>query len=772
MTVPAYTMRTAHPYVFFLDSEKSAIAARVADSAGWKTLYDNTIKPAATSYKGYAAGTLAANSEVQNRLMVLLLVAWLEETGRPDGGYRDKAVDAAVALCAIPDDQSPTYYRNRLLALAAVFDVCFDWLTSSEKSTIAAEIVHQASRCTAPVNEYMHGHGGNDQMCALAGGLAISGYHSSAASIINRALEFWWGTGATGTADGGRWEMPRHSCSDGGDDQGSWYNYLMGWAEVLIPHFMSHATTDVDPFVSEVAWMKKRWEWHIWSGWTGTTDHDFDAQGDVYKLSGTYFHWQQRIFLAIVADKFRNNDSLQGGHMLAWLFAQWDALDSSYADSSVWQILFLDRAAVTTVHPKDATTVPSCSRLFNPPGVYYGRWAPSGEDDWDYDESCVFRISARQWYYLGHTHLDAGSVMIHFKGDRILQAPAGIYSDYGDSHHMNAYQRSWLQSLVPLIHDPSAVWNRYSTLAASDGGQQFKKSTYTDRTSDPGRMYYMLNDGGGETWLRTRSFEKVQDDHPTTMTFLVADLEPAYRKYSTDSPRCSVCEVKYLIIWPNATNGLTWPALLYYARIVKSDSDWRTQIPFHSYQAWTTTSYGAHTTGYRSVGKLWVDIYNHAAYTKLNVPPGTPLDANNYGPDQFRIYGDGAANWKPSRAAKTRELPDLCRHSLYIEKTTRTTQEDYVMLLMLSGSADSEPVTGRSWVTETDWYGITLGADIYRIHKTQDLAVHGSPDTTPPAEVTGLALTARDRGILARWTDPADSDLNKIRIFKRTSAIT
>lgn len=770
MTVPAHTIYSSHPRLFFRDTDKAAIQARVADANGWKTLYDNTIKPAANNYKGYTNAQLVAIGDPQNRLMVLLLVGWLEESGRPDGGYRDRAVEAAVYLCSIPDADVPTYYRNRLIALASVFDVCYDWLTSSEKATIAAAIVHQAGRCTANDDEYMDGHSGNDQMCALAGGLAISGYHSSAAGIIDRALEFWYGTGPAGTADGGRWEMPRHTCSDGGDNQGSWYSILMAWGEVMMPWMLWKSTTDLNPFVSEASWMKKRWQWHLWSGWTGAADHDFDALGDVSKLSNPLFHWQQRIFYAIMADRFQNDDGLEGGYMMRWLFEQWHALAAASADSCVWQIIFMDRANITSRHPKDATTVPARSRLFFPPGIYYARWAPSGQVHWDYDQSCVFRIAARKWYFLGHTHLDAGSVMIHFKGDRILLSPSGLYSDYGDSHHMNAYQRSWLQSLVPLIHDPNAEWRRYSTLAAPDGGQQFKKSPVGGR-SDPERVYWMLNDGAGEHWLRSRSFDKVFDDHPTTMTFLSADLEPAYRQKSTDPPRCSICKAKYLLIYPSATNGLTWPVLLYYARIAKPDSSWRTQIPVHSYNAWTSTSYGAHATGYRGVGKLWVDIFNPSAYTKLIVPPGSPLDANGIGPNQFRIFGDGPDNWKPSRAPKDRELPDWNRNSLYVEKTTKVAEEHYVMLLMISGAGDSEPVPARSWITENDWYGITLGADTYRISKTLEQAVHGSPDSTPPAEVTNLDLGVRSAALLATWDDPADADFDHCLVYKRTSAI-
>lgn len=772
MTVPAYTMYSSHPRLFFRDSDKTAIQTRVGDTNGWKTLYDNTIKPAATTYKGYSNAQLCNTGNPQDRFMVLLLVGWLEETGRPAGGYRDTAVDAAIYLCDIPDSDQPTNHRHRNLALALVYDSCYDWLTSTEKTKLAGEMVVQAARATLNSDEYMDGASAIDQVCALACGLALSGHDSRAEGIISRALTFWYGTGAVGGPDAGAWEMHRYSHADGACEKGSWYSILAMWGVTLLAWMLWKSTTNVDPFTTEVSWFKKCWEWYLWCNWTGSTDHDFEALSDTAKLSSPLMHFVQRTVYCILADRFPNNDSLEGGYMLRWLFERWAALESGSADACVWQVLFLDRAAVTERHPKDATTVPSCSRLFSPPGIYYCRWAPSGQADWDYDQSCVIRISARKWYWLGHPHLDSGSVMIHFKGDRLLQAPAGLYDTYGGSHFLNAYQRTWLQSLAPLVHDPSAEWRRYGTLCDNDGGQQYKKSPATNK-SDPERVYWMQNDGAGEYWLRCRKFTKVSDDHPTTMTFLSADIEPGYRQKSTDAPRATVLETKYLVIYPNATNGLVWPAILYYARVVKSTSSWRVRIPFHSYNTFTSTSYGAYTTGSRSLGKLWIDVRNLSAYTKTIVPPGTPLDSNGYGPSQFKIGGDGATNWKPSRAEKSRERPDLCRNSMYIEKTTKVAQEDYVVLLMISAVGDSEPVTGRSWLADdSDWFGITLGSDTYRVHRTQDLAIHGSPDSTPPAEITALTLLARDRGILATWTDPADSDLAYINVYRRTSEIT
>jgi predicted phage tail protein len=46
----------------------------------------------------------------------------------------------------------------------------------------------------------------------------------------------------------------------------------------------------------------------------------------------------------------------------------------------------------------------------------------------------------------------------------------------------------------------------------------------------------------------------------------------------------------------------------------------------------------------------------------------------------------------------------------------------------------------------------------------QKTPVAGTPDTTPPANVTGLAGTPGDQQVVLSWTDPADGDLDHIEV--------
>jgi hypothetical protein len=591
----------------------------------------------------------------------------------------------------------------------------------------------------------MDGHSENNQTAALAGELAIYGwgiYTPLAQTRLTKTLGFLYGT----KPNQGRIEMPRYEHTDGGNEKGGWYTWLGMWGEIWPMWFLKNAT-NLNPWADEAAWASKCWEWFMWSELRGGANNDFESQGDTAKQSDPKFHVYQSWVMGPLISNYPNTDGKEGGRMLRWMYDKWATFDPPYAPNRVWDVIFIDRAAVAPRHPKDTNPVLSTSRLFSPPGVYYYRQSKlgSGYADWDYDNSVVVRVSARKWYYLGHPHLDSGAVQIHLKGDVILQAPAGYYDTYGGTHHYNAYQRTWLQSLAPLIYDPSAVYTRYSDPVANDGGQQFRKYKLAQPPSvdsDPNYVYAMQNDAGGRAWLRCEEFTKV--DNPEYV-FLYANIRESYKRNWDDPQRCPVGEIKYLIIKPSTANGLSWPAILYYARIKKANSTWVTQIPFHSYNAWTLTPYGFHSYGYYRAAKLWVDIRDIGSYTTRNNPPGTPLDAYGYGPNQFKIGGVGP-NWPPSKSAGTRYQPDLKRNSVFLEKTIRSEEENYVALLMTSEYADQEPANGRSWVTDAshpDFYGVTLGTKTYLIHRTQRTVVveGGSADTVPPKSVTNITVS-------------------------------
>jgi hypothetical protein len=775
MSIPAYTVYGNHPRVLFRDTDKTALTARTNDSAGWQNFWDNTAIPRANTFKAQTDAQLVT-SKPDLKLMVLAFVGYIEETGRPANGYKDVAIRAALYLAGLSDGVDPINARERIFALTLIFDILYDDMTSGEKNTLAAEIRQQGGRMTRRTDEEIDGHSGTDQALKAGAMLAIHGWGNSAFQAdtvldLESALGFWYGDGTlSGRIDFLRWQY-----TDGGSAKGSWYTPQAFWGELLLMQFMAKGTTH-NAWSNEQAHLEKVWEYLIWSHYRGGVDDDFEAFQDTSKPSAPRMHHLQRWMLGLLATNYPTPNSTEGGRHLRWLFDRWDELESAVAENRIFDVIFLDRAAVAAVHPKDGSPVPETTRLMSPPGLLYYRQAASPNVHWDYDNSMVIRINGTKYYRLGHPHLDCGSCQIRYKDDVLLLSPAGLYDDYSTEHHTQAYQRSWLQSLVPLIHDPAQTFQRFGTVVDNDGGQHFKKVLRGGSTfSDPWNLSNMLNEGGGEAWLLCRRMEVSETND---YVFCVLDIEPAYRKFHTDSPRCAVLELKYLIIKPNASNGLTHAAVLYYARVVKTDSAWKVQIPFHTVGAITTTATGFHATGYRTVagngspGKLWVELRSFADYTLTNNTPGTPLDANGYGPNQFKVAGTGT-NRPPNKAAGARHLTDLKKHSIYWERTSKIQEEHYVGCLYVTAAAASDPASGHSWVSDGSqphYYGRTMGTKTYLVHRTEDLVAVDAPDTTAPANVTGQTLGVRDKALLYTYTDPADSDFIEAEVFYRTSA--
>lgn len=787
MTVPAYVVTSGHPRVFFRASEKTALTARSNNAAGWQSIWDGTITTKANQFKALTDQALGETSIPHLRWMVLALYGYIEETGRPVNGYKDKAIKAAIYLANVnPPNPSNAYERYILIGLALVFDICFDDMTTSEKNTLAAEILSVGANMTDNPVERMHGWSGNDMLCALAGALAIHGYSTyatQAQTLLTRALNFIWGTG-TG-ADAGRLEMARYQYAGGGAEKGGMYFQLGIWGEIWALWVMSKGT-DHDAWAAETSWCKKIWEWVLWTQYRGGASDEVEAHGDTNKSTAPKFFVELRWLLSMLAGQFPNPDGTQGGQQLRWLYDRYDSFTATNGENAIYDFLFMDTAAVTPIEPKNATTPAARQKLFSPPGVHFFRGAATGQDSWDYDQCVTYRESARQFFFLGHFHMDSGALQIVHKGDVLVQAPAGYYdlTQSSTGHYNNALLRSWTQSGVPLVFQPGETYSLYSQSSANDGGQQYRKYVDAVKTwSDPGDVWRMQNDAGGLGWLRCESFTATPIVGAGTaaspeVVFTVANLRYGYKKFYTDSLRLPICEVKTIYIRPTAANGLPYPTMIRYYRISKTDPDWVVTIPWHTYQAITTTAYGANWTGWNTAaslspaGKLWLDIRNVGSYTLTNATPGTP-DINGWGADQWKIPQGGATNYKPIEASNDRLKPDIKRHSLYVSLTVPVAEEHYVFQGITTDAADSQPSTiGAAWITDgaaPDYYAKTIGSTSYYMHRTQAIASIGAPDSTPPANVTGFAVAARNKALYATWTDPVDSDFKECVVEYRTT---
>jgi len=789
MTVPAFTVYTgetpdfkAHPRLLFRHVDKAALTARTNSTAGWKNEWDMITPREAwrvgcvvdeymgnpidiISQDGTGSGSI---NNAYSKTLAMAFWGWIEETGRTANGATDTAIDAVIwAVDNVTGlDKTESRIREMLQVAAVVYDICYDQMTVSERQKVAGFIVGLANWIIPKLSplDNIDGHSGINATCTLLGLLAAynnPSYASTIADQLDDVLQYLFGT----TDLIGRLSYPRLCFTDGHTEKGHHYIYYGFWCELIAIWAMTKATS-WNGFVAESAWTSKVWEellWHCKGGSVIATQ----GMGDMYRYDPP-FGWDMRWGTTILAAM---NSASENGRMEKWLFDQWEATNPHvWGATRVFDVIFLDRANIAALHPKDASPSPSTSRLFTKPGVYYGRKAKRGSSysSWDIDNIATIRISARGRYYSGHAHLDAGSMNLSVKGDIVCLTPAGVYDGAGTTlSHYNGYTRSWLQSWVPLIYNSSEEfrWQNGSTVSINDGGQQWKLyAAYTPIEStryDSGSAWHMYNDAGGEAWMRCREFSKVEetvDSH----TFLFANIADAYKLYNTSSLKCPILEVKYLVIWPNASNGLYWPAVLYYARIKKQTASWPVKIPVHTATSWTATSYGAHTVGYQGVGKLWIDIFNKSAQT-VTIRP--------YSSSTRYIAPWNSAPYQP-QDAKGSELPFETKSMLTIGKTAPSEEEHYVVLSMLSEADDPEPAQSRQWITDANWYGITLGSVDYRISKTLKTCSvgGGGPDTTPPGEVSSFLATAKNRGILVTWTDPADADLKDVMIKCRTSA--
>jgi hypothetical protein len=316
-----------------------------------------------------------------------------------------------------------------------------------------------------------------------------------------------------------------------------------------------------------------------------------------------------------------------------------------------------------------------------------------------------------------------------------------------------------------LIDDPTQRYQYWGGDVSNDGGQHFKKIKNADGSikSTPFNVDDLLNDADGEAWMVTRR-SAVEVTGP--YVFFYADIEPGYRKFHTDAPRASVLEVKYMLINPTPTNGLKQTALLYYARVKKTNPAWRVLIPWH---ARSVTAGGvnqplvANFTGYGTekglsgAGKVWGIFRPDDGQQVRVVPMGPRADATQYGKNQFKIFGEGV-NYLPERRTAERNDPDLKKDTLYFESTTQREEERFVALFT------PNVVPEFDWIDEPNFFGVALGADRsqkYHIGKTTVEASYtgGGPTsatTTTPPQTTAPTTTQPSTSV-ATTTQPSTS---------------
>ena len=723
-----------HPRLFFRtagDAEhtgRSDLVARVRDPGNWKSPWDSVILPwCASNYTLANADLLTQNGDSSaDKVFTLALAGWIEN----NSAYKLKAIDLAIYTTRLSFDliTDSTKARWRVMALALVYDILHDdpYMGAAKLSKIGEAILAVSGRLSRSDSEHIGGHSHGDQAVHLIGLCAIAAEIPGAQQQLDEALTFWYAPGV------GFLETLRHYCSDGGHLQGSWYGFLVAYHDLWLFSVLTNATQNIRPFAEET-WLRKIPEWYLNTAIRG--DGDMFNFADTARSSRPFFHNSSRAVLTVLADRLKDQQ-------MRWLY---DALDARgfqdegiyYAPNLAYDVVLLDKASVSGVAPKDAGSKYKKARLFDPPGSFFFR------DTWDYPQSTIVHINAESYFTFWHQHLDSGSIQISWKDDMVLLG-TGIYASgnttVGGEHHRNWYQRTIAHSGVPLVFNPSEIYERYGKTSANpsdrignDGGQHWKK--YDDQgvlKSVPYNVQDLLQDGGGRAWSKG-GFTGMEED--ADYVFLHANIARAYLKEYDEAPRVKLLECQWLIL----KHASTYPIILVYHKIESADPTWRKTIPWHFSGSPSVSGGRISAAGYRNKGKCVIDVLHPERFSFTTIGGGA-LDANGYGTNDFRY---GGVSWAPDTSTNDRNRPDLGKYRVEVSPRTPAKLDDFVTLILPMGVGDSPP--SYQWIDEPDWYGLAIGGQELRLSKTQKLVLKSLP-SAPSANISSIAPNPAQAG--------------------------
>ncbi len=740
----AFQPYPAHPRLFFRetgDAEhvgRTDLLKRVRDAENWKPLWGTVILPWCQKNHTFSNEALlpSQGDASADKVFTLALAGWLEN----NTAYKRKAIDAAIYITTLSFDSitDSTKARWRVMALSLVYDILHEdpYMGASKLSTIGKEIIALCDKLSNFDTEHVGGHSHGDQAVQLIGMCAIAGEISGWEKPLEEALNFWYAPGV------GFMETLRHYCSDGGHLQGSWYGFLVAYHDLWLFSVLTNSTLNIRPFADE-PWIRKIPEWYLNTEIRG--DGDMFNFADTARSTHPFFHNSSRSVVAILADRLRDPQ-------MRWMYDYLDARgvqngDARYAPNQPYDVVFLDKAKVSGLAPGDARPGYQKARLFSPPGSFFFR------DSWDYPASTIVHINAESHFTFWHQHLDSGYIQISWKDDMVLLG-RGIYASgntvVGGEHHRNWYQRSIAHSGVPLIFNPSEVYERYSKTSndpadriGNDGGQHWKK--YQDgavRKSVPYNVQDLLQEGGGRAWKKG-GFTGMEEE--SDYVYLHADIAPAYLKEYDEPPRVKLLECQWLIL----KSSSRYPIILSYHRIESANAAWRKAIPWHFSGLPTVSSGRIAAHGYKGKGKCVIDVLHPERYSFTTIGGG-PLDENGYGVNDFRYGGE---SWAPDVSTNDRNLSDLGKYRVEVSPRTQAKFDEFVTLVMPMGVGDSPP--SYNWIDEPDWYGLEIGGQEYRLSKHGNLVTRSSGSTpiaqviaiTPSPARVGEIVTFKGKGV-------------------------
>jgi len=523
---PTYNVRREHPRIFFTSEDLPRIRQTTASGGPHADAW-RTVVSWCDSHMKTSLGKLVEEN-AKRPLQAYAFVAAISGETR----YRTKAIDAALYLAGkSPGEQ----LREFVEGMAYVYDWLYGHLSDNDRDTLRDGIV---KGCLSLVSksrddEFVTGHTHGHNKSIFLGALAVYRDHEKMVELLDEAVDnYRYGFFAT-------WR--RFAGSDGGSSKGWWYTSFVLPFEL---EFMAawRSATGEDVFQSERIWCEGVLDWLV-MGLRGDLSHI--RQGDARIFQGLHHHNRQ--YGLLVAKEYGNAQA-------QWFAERADAVSPVWGPYAVPEILWRD----PEVEP-EAPSGPT-SRLYGQVGVAILR------DSWDPD-AALASFRSRGVYTLGHTHRDACSFTLYYKG--ALALDSGVYDRYGSEHHRNYYTRTVAHNSV-TVFDPEEKFLLYGDAYANDGGQRWLQVPEDIPGYWPGRAEDTIERDGG---YRLGGIVRYEDTE--AYTYVVGNGGPSY---SSDK----VSKFLRHFLWLKGVSGWDHPVVLVFDDVVSTRPSFRKAYLLHT----------------------------------------------------------------------------------------------------------------------------------------------------------------------------------------------
>jgi hypothetical protein len=532
--------------------------------------------------------------------------------------YRDKAIDAAVAMAGKATPGDNRFQRDMANFIWPVYDWLFSYLTSTEKTKLRSKLSTLAKALHGRVDEteFASGHANGDQNAAFLAALAIHGEDSAAAPIVSRAIERY----ATGF-----WPFWReYGSENGGSFKGAWYTTVANTFNYEVMAAWKSAT-GVNLYQQEKLWVNGLADWYVHSL---RGDSSWIRHGDVVEQQG--LDELEKYLLVQIAKEFKNQEA-------QWLANKIRNYMGIWGPHTVRDILWYDLDL-----PAQSPTQ-SLSRHFRGSGMVCMR------DSWG-DNAVVANFRTRPYYTAGHDHLDHCSFSIFYKESLALDS--GLYDAFGSRHHRNYYVRTIAHNAI-LVDDPGERFELHGDTYSADAGQ------YWVRGSGPENI-------GALTGSTTFDLGRIAGYENTSLyTYSVANGAPSY---------LATKMAKYFrhFLWVKNLSGWSHPVVIVFDQVESTNSSFKKTYLLHTKNQPSVS--GSLVTATAGAGRLYQRTVFPQSTTITRVGGGGRefrVDGTNYPPNRSAKPGEDFGAWRVEVSPSTSRTRDEFLHVLYPTDSSR-----------------------------------------------------------------------------------------------------